>query len=108
MLNDWFLSLLRSGIATRMAQISLQESSAASNPMTATAPNSSQEQPTEYLLLCSNPDRACQQGMDWRDNYATRRRTAVRMPRRMSTGGGGQPGTTTSTGITLATRPQLA
>ena len=36
------------------------------------------------------------------------RRTAARMPRRISIGGGGQPGTDTSTGITLATRPQLA
>ena len=34
--------------------------------------------------------------------------TAVRIPRRISSGGGGQPGIATSTGITLATRPQLA
>ena len=33
---------------------------------------------------------------------------AVRIPRRISSGGGGQPGIATSTGITLATRPQLA
>lgn len=39
---------------------------------------------------------------------AERHRTAARMPRRMSIGGGGQPGTTTSTGTTLATRPQVA
>ncbi len=35
-------------------------------------------------------------------------RTAVKIPRRMSSGRGGQPGTATSTGITLATLPQLA
>jgi GNAT superfamily N-acetyltransferase len=34
--------------------------------------------------------------------------TAVRMPRRISIGGGGQPGTATSTGMMSATRPQLA
>ncbi len=34
------------------------------------------------------------------------RRTAVRMPRRISIGAGGQPGTATSTGMTLATPPQ--
>ena len=36
------------------------------------------------------------------------RRTAVRIPRKMWSGGGGQPGTVKSTGMTLATRPQLA
>ena len=36
------------------------------------------------------------------------RLTAPRMPRINSIGGGGQPGISTSTGITLATRPQLA
>lgn len=41
-------------------------------------------------------------------NYLILRRTAVRMPRNISTGSGGQPGTVTSTGTTLATRPQLA
>ena len=40
--------------------------------------------------------------------WALRRRTAPRIPRRISIGGGGQPGTVASTGITLATRPQLA
>ena len=39
---------------------------------------------------------------------AARRRTAFRMPRKISTARGGQPGMTSSTGITLATRPQLA
>ena len=39
---------------------------------------------------------------------ARQRRTAVRIPRRISSGGGGQPGTATSTGMTLATRPQVA
>jgi penicillin-binding protein 1C len=38
----------------------------------------------------------------------TRRFTAARMPRRISMGGGGQPGTLTSTGITCDTAPQLA
>jgi hypothetical protein len=33
---------------------------------------------------------------------------AVRMPRRISSGGGGQPGMATSTGMTFDTRPQLA
>src|SRR5512139_8186 len=33
---------------------------------------------------------------------------AVRMPCMSATGVGGQPGTATSTGMTLATRPQLA
>ncbi len=37
-----------------------------------------------------------------------RRRTALRMPSRMASGAGGQPGMLWSTGITLATRPQLA
>lgn len=37
-----------------------------------------------------------------------RRRTAPRIPRKISSGGGGQPGTVASTGITLATLPQLA
>ena len=36
------------------------------------------------------------------------RRTAVRMPRRISSGGGGQPGTATSTGITFADPAALA
>jgi DNA-binding transcriptional LysR family regulator len=36
------------------------------------------------------------------------RLTAPRMPRISASGGGGQPGTSTSTGITLATLPQLA
>lgn len=36
------------------------------------------------------------------------RLTAPRMPRISAIGVGGQPGTSTSTGITLATRPQLA
>ena len=35
-------------------------------------------------------------------------RTAARMPARMSAGGGGQPGTMTSTGMMFDTRPQLA
>jgi hypothetical protein len=39
---------------------------------------------------------------------ACRCRTTPRMPRRIASGGGGQPCTTASTGITLATRPQLA
>lgn len=34
--------------------------------------------------------------------------TAVRMPARICRGLGGQPGTVTSTGMTFATRPQLA
>ncbi len=34
--------------------------------------------------------------------------TAVRIPCMIAAGGGGQPGTATSTGITLATRPRLA
>jgi hypothetical protein len=34
--------------------------------------------------------------------------TAVTMPRRISSGRGGQPGTATSTGMMLATLPQLA
>jgi len=33
---------------------------------------------------------------------------AVTMPRRISSGGGGQPGMATSTGMTFETRPQLA
>src|SRR6202035_4940106 len=37
-----------------------------------------------------------------------RRSTAARMPLSRSIGDGGHPGTATSTGITLATRPQLA
>lgn len=40
--------------------------------------------------------------------FQTRRFTAARMPRRISMGGGGQPGTLTSTGITCDTAPQLA
>ena len=40
--------------------------------------------------------------------HGLRRATALRMPRRISNGGGGQPGTATSTGMTLATRPRLA
>lgn len=36
------------------------------------------------------------------------RRTAVRMPRKISIGAGGHPGTQTSTGITRETGPQLA
>ena len=39
---------------------------------------------------------------------AGRFRTAPRMPRRISSGGGGQPGTIASTGITLDTLPRLA
>ena len=39
---------------------------------------------------------------------ALRWRTTARMPRRISIGDGGQPGTVASTGITLATLPQLA
>jgi hypothetical protein len=34
--------------------------------------------------------------------------TADNIPRKMSMGGGGQPGISTSTGMMLATRPQLA
>jgi hypothetical protein len=33
---------------------------------------------------------------------------AVRIPRSISSGGGGQPGTVTSTGITFETPPQVA
>ena len=41
-------------------------------------------------------------------NQRVRADTAVRMPCRIAIGGGGQPGTATSTGITFDTRPQLA
>jgi DNA-binding transcriptional LysR family regulator len=51
-------------------------------------------------------------GASRRDHFdappACERLTALRMPRISASGGGGQPGTSTSTGITLATRPQLA
>ena len=43
----------------------------------------------------------------WADG-ARQQRTAVRIPHRYSSGGGWQPGTATSTGMTLASRPQVA
>ena len=42
------------------------------------------------------------------DAFGKQRRTAVNIPRRISIGAGGQPGTATSTGITFDTRPRHA
>lgn len=44
----------------------------------------------------------------WLVMAGARTDTAVRMPRSISTGGGGQPGTTTSTGSTFNTPPHEA
>jgi hypothetical protein len=62
----------------------------------------------DHLADDESPRRRRYAGPPGGSPAGRRLRTAPRIARKISSGGGGQPGTVASTGITFATLPQLA